>query len=148
MLHGRRRARVVAHRTNAGIEIENLPQGHVKGTNSAPHRSRERSLDGNTKFADRVYSLVGKPVIELGFGFLSGKDFKPRYLALTPVGLLDSGVEHSLGSPPDVASGAVALNERNDRILRDLVLPAAIADLGAVCRHHNPVIRTRHENPP
>jgi hypothetical protein len=56
---------------------------------------------------------------------LAGVDLPPVDLALAAVGLLDGGVEHAHGGLPDVAAGAVALDEGDDRVVRDLELAVA-----------------------
>src|SRR5438270_5258544 len=89
MLYRRGHAAVVLHRANAGIEIEDLSQRDIQGANAASHRGCERSFNRDAKFANRIDAVVRQPVVELGFGFLSGKHLVPGYVALAVVGLLD-----------------------------------------------------------
>ena len=109
MLHGRRDAVVVLHRTDAGVEIENLAQGDVQGANAAAHGRGQRTFDGDAKFADGADGVVGQPVLKTGFGLFAGKNFVPCNRALSAVGFFDGGVEYADGCFPDVAAGAVAL---------------------------------------
>ena len=66
-------------------------------------------------------------------GLLAGHDLDPRDLLLAAVGLLDRGIEHALRRPPDVRAGAVPLDERDDRLVRNLdrlaVPPDALSPL-------------------
>ena len=51
------------------------------------------------------------------------------------VGLRDRGVEDAHAGAPDVGPGAVALDERDDGLVRDLQLAVLDRDLGAVGGH-------------
>src|SRR6185437_3484408 len=148
MLYRRRRAFVVLHGANAGVEIENLAKGHVEGADAAANGRGERSFDGNAEVADGSYGFVRQPVIEFGFGFFSGENFIPGDAALALVGLFDGRIKHANRSLPDVAPSAVALNERDDRVVGDLVAPIRIRNSRAIRRHRNTVVRSRHSNPP
>ena len=146
MLHRRRHALVVLHRAHAGVEIENLAQGDVERANAAADGRGQRAFDGDAEFADGVDGVVGQPGIELGLGFFSGEDFVPGDAALALVGLLHGRIEHAQRGLPDVAAGAVAFDERNDGVVRDLILAAGVADLLSVRRYRYAVIRTCHLN--
>ena len=65
MLHRAGHALVVLHRAHAGVEVENLAQGHVERANAAADRRGERSLDGDAQIARRGYRVVGQPGVEL-----------------------------------------------------------------------------------
>src|ERR1041385_3494498 len=58
----------------------------------------------------------------------AGEYFVPCDFALAFVGLLYGRVEHAHRGLPDVASGAVAFNEGNNGIVRNLIFSAAIFD--------------------
>ena len=61
--------------------------------------------------------VVGQPVVELLEALLAGVDLDPGDLALAAVGLRHRGVEHAHAGAPDVGPGAVAFDERDDRIV-------------------------------
>ena len=82
--HRRRRACVILHRANAGVEIENLAQSYVERANAAADRRGERPLDGDAKIADGIDGFVGQPGIEFGVGLFAGENFVPDDLRLPP----------------------------------------------------------------
>src|SRR5208282_564966 len=74
----------------------------------------------------------------------AGEDFEPGDLSLPAVGFLDGGVEDEARGFPDVASGAVAFDEGNDRPIRDAEGSARVVDGRAVRRHRHAVVRAFH----
>ena len=129
MFHRRRHALVVLHRTHAAVEIQNLPQRNIERTNAAAHGRGQRTLDGNSKFADRVHGVVGQPGIELCLGLLPGKHFIPRDTTLALIRFLYRRVEHAHRRLPDVAPRSIAFDKRNDRTVRHLIFSIRIFDL-------------------
>ncbi len=117
MLHGRGHSGIVLHGTDATVEIEDLAQGDVEGADAASDGGGQRAFDGDAKLADGADGVVGKPVVETGFGFLAGEDFVPGYGTLAVVGFFDGGIENANGGFPDIAASAVAFNERDDRVI-------------------------------
>ena len=85
-----------------------------------PIGRRQRALDADEVLLERVDRLVGQPVLEAVERLLAGEDLHPGDLPLAAVGLLDGGVEDRLAGAPDVGAGAVALDEREDRMVGDL----------------------------
>ena len=144
MLHGAGHALVILHRAHAGVEVENLAQGHVERADAAADGRGERSLDGDAQIAGGGDGVVGQPGAELAKGLFAGEDLKPADGALAAVGLFDRGVEDALRGLPDVAAGAVAFNERNDGVVGDLILPVAVLDRLAVFRQFQPVVGLLH----
>ena len=118
MLHRRRHALEPAHRAQADVQVEHLPQRDVQRADAAADRRGQRALDADEVLAERLDRLVRQPVVELLEALLAGVDFHPRDLPLAAVGLLDGGVEHADAGAPDVRAGAVAFDERDDRIVR------------------------------
>src|SRR5437867_3931180 len=136
-LDGRRDALEVLHGTKADVQIEHLPKGHVERAEPFTDGRRERALDGDEEFADDVERLVGEEVgwavaAIHGLGLLPREDLGPRDLLPTPVRLLDGRVQHTHGRAPDVGAGAVALDERDHRIVRHPELPVVDRDLVAL----------------
>src|SRR5262249_58160149 len=76
---------------------------------------------------------VGQPVLEGVEGLVAGEGRQPGDRPGAAVGLLAGGVEDRLAGPPDVGAGAVALDERDDGMVRNLELPVHVADRVA-CR--------------
>jgi hypothetical protein len=73
VLHRRGHALVIAHRTNAAIEIENLAQSHVERANAAADRGGERSFDRDVEVANGVNGVLGQPVLEFRESLFAGK---------------------------------------------------------------------------
>ena len=144
MLHWRRRSAIILDRTNTRIKIENLPQRHVKRANAATNGRSQRPLNRNAKFPHRRNRVVGQPVVEFSLGFLPGEDFEPGHAPLAQISFFDRGIEHAHRCLPDVASRAVTLDERNNRVRGNVVFPASVADRLAIRRNCNAVIRSRH----
>ena len=70
--------------------------------------------------AQRGQRLVGKArAVDLG-GLVAGEDLDPRDPALAPVGLLDRGIHHLEHHRRDVDADAVALDEGDDGIVRNV----------------------------
>ena len=106
-----------AHRAQADVQIEHLPQRDVERTNAAADRRGERPLDRHQVFAAGAHRFVGQPGVVGLIGLLAGKHFHPVNLAFAAVRLLHGRVEHPYACTPDVAAGAVAFDERDDRLI-------------------------------
>src|SRR5205823_10809257 len=125
-----RDAREVAHRTDAGVEIEDLAQRDVEGADPATHRRRERALDRDAVAADRLERLFRQPVTRLLERLLPCQHLEPLHPALPARDLLDHRIEHAAGGAPDVGSGPVALNEWDHRPVGHH--PTAVPEVDAV----------------
>ncbi len=66
-----------AHRPDAGVEIELLPERHVERAEPAADRRGERPLDGHEVVGDRPEGVVREPAVELVLGLLAGEDLEP-----------------------------------------------------------------------
>jgi hypothetical protein len=128
VLHRAGHALVILDRTHAGIEVEKLAERDVERADAAADGRGERSLDGDAEVARGGYGVVGQPGGELAEGLLAGEDFKPLDLALAAVSFFNRGVKDALRGLPDVASGAVAFNERDDGIVRNFKLAVFVLD--------------------
>ena len=117
MLHGRGHAGEILHRPQADVEIEHLAQRDVQRADAAADRRGQRALDADEEFLERLDGVVRQPVVELVLGSFAGEDFHPGDLAFAAVGLLHRGIEHAQARGPDVRAGAVAADERNDRVV-------------------------------
>jgi hypothetical protein len=74
VLHGAGHALVVLDRANAGVEVENLAQGHVQRADAAADGRGERSFDGDAQVARGVDDgVVGEPGVELAKAFSPAK---------------------------------------------------------------------------
>ena len=142
--HRRRHAREITHRPHAGIKIQHLAQRHVQRTNAAAHRSRQRPLDRHAKIANRVHRILRQPFLELPERLFPREHFQPLDLALPAVGLLHGRIKHAPRSFPDVAPRAVALDERNHRMVRHVKPTAGKINRLASRRHRYPVVSTLH----
>ena len=79
--------------------------------------------------------LVRQPAIELLEGLLARIDFHPGDLALAAVNLFDRVIENVLRGAPDIRPGAVALDKRDDRLVRNVELAVGQRDFRAVSRN-------------
>ena len=128
VLHRAGHAGVVLHRADALVEVHQLAQRHVQAADAAADRRRERSLDGDAEVHGGLDGVVGQPVLGLAIALFAGQHLVPLDLALAAVCLLDRCVEDPLRGLPDVAAGAVALDERDDRVVGDDVLAVRVLD--------------------
>ena len=112
--------RVVAHRADAGIEVEHLAQGDVQAADAAADRRGEGSLDGHPEVLDGVQSVLGQPLARLVEGLLPGQHLEPGDGAGAAVGLLHRPVEHAARGLPDVRPRAIPLDEGDDGPVRHL----------------------------
>src|ERR1700739_1894913 len=123
-----------------GVKIENLAQRHVQRTNSTADRRGKRTLDGHAEVSDGFDGVIGQPFLVGVEGFFAGKDFIPGDFAFAAIGMFDRRVKNTARSFPDVAAGAVTLDERNDGVVRDLQLTATVVDRRSFLRNCLPVV--------
>ena len=128
VLHGRRDALEVLHRAQADVEVQHLPQGDVERADAAAHRRGQRALDADQEFLEGLDGVVRQPVVELVLGRLAGIHLEPGDLALAAVGLLHRGIEHALAGRPDIRAGAVAADEREHGVVRNVQLSVLDGD--------------------
>src|SRR5207244_8344312 len=132
------------HRSKAHVKIEELPQRDVQRSDAAANRCRQRSFDSDEVLSKRIDCLVWQPVVELLETFFPGVHFFPGDLPPAAVRFLDGGIEDARARAPDVATGAVAFDERNDRIVGDLGLAVPQRDCsGHILSVTSPVSRGR-----
>ena len=122
MFHGRGDAFEVLHRSQANEKIEKLPERDVERANPAAHRCRQWAFNADEKFAERFNRIVRQPFIEFVLGHLPGENFEPRNFLFTAESFLDRGIEHAHAGRPDIRSGAISANERNNWLIRNLQL--------------------------
>src|SRR6266704_1203438 len=118
----------VAHRPDAGVQVEQLAQGDVEGSDPPSDGGGQGALDRHAVCPDGVQGGIGKPVPDLLEGFLSRQHLEPIDLALPAGHFLDSGVEYAPGGTPDVGPGAVAFDEGDDGVARDHPTTVAVFD--------------------
>ena len=145
MPHWRGESLDVLHRPPAGIEIQQLPQRHIEAADAAAHRRGERSLDGNPKIPDRLERFFGQPLTGPAEGLLAGEDFVPDDPPFAGEGAFHRRVKHSLGGLPDIPSGAVAFDIRNNGVVRHHKLAISKGDSSAFLRHGDSVVGLLHE---
>ena len=120
MLHRRRDALKIAHRALADVQVERLAQSHVEGTDAAADGRGQRAFDAHQELTEGLHGLVRQPGLELPEGLFPGVDFHPVDLAFAAVGFLDGRIENAHRGAPDIAAGAVAFHEGQDRFIRYL----------------------------
>ena len=130
----RRRTVEVADRTDTRKQVEHLTHRHVQTADAPAHRRRQRTFDGDFVGPDRLNSIDGQPLAGHVLGFLAREDLEPRKTALPAERLRHGGVEHAGARAPDVRTGAVAFDERNDRIGGHDELPVLARDRRTACR--------------
>src|SRR5215813_5117499 len=137
MLHRRRHALEVLHRTQTDVEVHDLTHRHVERAEALADGRGERPFDRHQVLADDVGRLVRQQIrgtvraVDL-LCLLAGIDFRPRDPLAALVRLLHRGVEHPHGRVPDVGSGAIALDEGDDRVVRHAELAVVDGDLVAL----------------
>ena len=134
VVDGTRDAPIPLHRPEAHIEVEKLAEGDIQRADAAAHRSGERPLDPHQILPEGVHRGVGEPVAGLVERLLAGEHFPPPDPPRPPVGALHGGVEHADARPPDVAPGAVPLNEGNYGVVGHLQAPVADGNAAALGR--------------
>src|SRR5690606_11396455 len=77
------------------------------------------TLDGDPVLPDGLDRVVDQPLAELVEALLAGVDLEPDDLPLAAVRLLHGGVDDRPCGRPDVRAGAVALDDRDDGVVRD-----------------------------
>src|SRR5205814_1987584 len=105
-LRGGRHAAVILHRAHAGIQIQNLTKGNIQRSDTAAHRRGQRAFDGDTELPNGIHTVIGQPVVELGFCFFSSKYLIPCDSPFPFVGPLHRGIKNASRGFPDVAAAA------------------------------------------
>ena len=146
-LDRRRHALEPAHRAQADVEVEHLAQRDVQRADAAADRRGQRALDRHQVLAAGRDGFVRQPGVEQVVGLLAGVDLHPVDLALAAVGLLHGGVEHAHRGAPDVRAGAVAFDERDDRLIGHGELAVLDRDFLPL-RGHVELERCRHRRTP
>ena len=145
-LTGRGHALEPAHRAQADVEVEFLAQRDVERADAAADRRGQRALDRDDVVLEDRQRLLGQPdvrAVDLG-RLLAGVDLHPVDLALAAVGLGDRGVDDLDHHRRDVEAGAVALDVRDDRLVRNVEAKIRVdGDLLAAGRDLD-VLVTRH----
>ena len=114
-LHRRGHAGEPANRTQANVEIHDLPDRDIEAAEATTDRRGERTLDADQVLLELVDRVLRQPVAGLVEGFLAGEDFHP----LDRLAVLRGGsIEDELCGRPDVDTRTVAFDERNDRVVR------------------------------
>ena len=111
MLHRGRHTVHVLHRPLADVQVQVLAQGHVQGADAATDGGGQWAFDADYKFAEGSDGLFRQPFSEHMVGFFARVDFHPMHFAFASVSLFYGCIEHAHGSLPDIAAGAVALDE-------------------------------------
>ena len=105
-----------AHRTKTDVQIHDLPDSHVEAAKTATDRCGQRALDTDQVLLKLVDGRLREPVARLVEGLLTGQDFHPLDVLAV---LVCRGIQHELGGWPDIDSGAITFNERNDGVVWD-----------------------------
>ena len=122
MLDGRGDAFEPAHGSQANVEVEHLTQRDVQAADAFADGRGQRAFDADEIILERLDRLIGEPVLEFLERGLPGKDFQPFDLAFAAVSLFYRRVEHAHGRRPDVRPRAVAADEGQGGIVRNIQL--------------------------
>ena len=125
----------ILHGPQADIQIEHLAQGDVERTDAAAHWRGQGAFDPDEEFVERLDSVVGEPVVEFLKGGFTSIDFKPGHFAFAGGGLLHGGIEDASTGRPNIGAGAVAADEGNDGIFRDVEFALGNGDFAAGGRY-------------
>ncbi len=124
-------ALVVAHRTQANIEIQLLAQRNVQGTDTAANRSRQWAFDGNTVVTDQIEGFSRQPdVLAVNVGrFFTGINFHPGNFTLAFVGFLNSGIHHFQHRRSHIYADTITFDEWDNRVVWNIQLAILQGDL-------------------
>ncbi len=137
VLHRGRHALIPTHRTLANVQVQQLAERNIQRTDTAANGSCERAFDAHQKLAERFSCFIGQPALEHLKRLLARVHFHPMDLAFPAIRLLHRRIEHTHRSAPNVASRAIALNKRNDRIIGNIQLPIFNGNLRPACGDRN-----------
>ena len=130
---GRRHAFEPPYRSQANVQVQDLPQGDVQRPDPAADWRGQGPLDADQVLPEGVDGFVRQPVVHPIVGPLPSQHFLPHNLPLAAVGSGDCGVEHADTGPPDVRTRPIAFDERDDGLVRYPELAVLDRDRGAVC---------------
>jgi hypothetical protein len=113
VLHRRWDSGEPSNGTQAHVEVEDLAEGDVERTETAPDGRRERALDTDEMVSERLDGVLRKPFAGLVERLLAGENLLPGDTSTVLVGCC---IEHALGRRPDVDADAVTLDVGDDRL--------------------------------
>ena len=115
LLQGAGHPGIIAHRADAGIEVQNLAQGDVQGPKPPADGGGEGSFEGHPVFPQGRQGLHRQITAAQFEGLFPGQDFLPEDAPAVAVSLGHRGVQHRAGGLPDIRAGAVAFDVENYR---------------------------------
>ncbi len=136
VLHGRGHAGEILHGAQADVEIEHLAQRDVERADAAADGRGERAFDADEIFLERLDGVVRQPVVEFLEAVFAGENLEPGDFLFAAVGFGHRRVEHAHAGGPDVRAGAVAADERDDRMIGHGELAVLDGNFSAGGRSH------------
>ncbi|EHM52809.1 hypothetical protein HMPREF9080_02114 [Cardiobacterium valvarum F0432] len=135
--HRRGDAGVVAHRADAGVEVECLAQADVERAETAADGRGERPFDGDAQLAQGVAGAVRVVGAVLGEGVFAQRQFDPVDAADIAVAAGDSNVPDAARGLHDFRADAVAADAADARLGGNVPLAVVVADgfAGGGCSH-------------
>ena len=126
--HRRGYARVVAHRPDAGVEVECLPQGDVKRAEAAADGCGQRSFDGDTQLAQCGERRLREGVTALPCRCFTQRQVAPDDAAALAVCGFDGSVPDAARCLHDFRADAVAGDAADPGVVRHLPLAVVPVD--------------------
>ena len=96
---------------HAGVEIENLAQGHVEAADASAHRGGHGAFDGQFRAAQGGEGGFGQIFAGFGIGLFTGHELFPVNAVFAVVGFTQRGIQHGLCGGPDFRANAVAFDK-------------------------------------
>jgi len=133
----------VADGPEADVEVQGLAKRHVQRANAAAHGGGERPFNADQEFLERFDGVLRKPFSEAVVRRFACVDLEPSDSPGSSIGLFHRGIQDPLRGGPDIRPGAVASNEGQNRILRDLEPTLDHANFAALRRRDVSVVHKR-----
>ena len=144
LLHRRRDSGKPPNRTQADIQIELLPQGHINGPDATAHGCCERTFYGNEMVFYGGQRFIRQPaVFTINFVRLfASVNLHPRYFPLAAICLFNGRIQHLDRGAPDIRTGAVTLDKWHQGMVGNGQPGGILGDLFALFGRTNMLIGT------
>ncbi len=118
-----------ANRPYTGVQVQNLPQGHVEAAETAADGGGKGAFNANEEFAHGFKGFFWHVVaIVQGGCFFAGVNFHPGNFAFAAIGFFYGRIPNADRGRCNVYADTISFDESDDGVIRDIQLAIAEGD--------------------